>query len=421
MPPTKQAAMGVSDEDSCVSARSAGCRGSDGCWSAGSGCITAGAVRRRDLGCGHYARVSDSAEWISESKSGIAGARQQIWARGLAVGTTDEDTVVVITVDTLGIPDDLHERVAAKLQQHGIARDRLAICASHTHSGPMIRNCANTLFGQPIPEDQWQTILKYTDELEAKLVQVAIEALADRKPAKLSWGIGKVGFAFNRRTPGGPVDHDLPLLAVHDPDGRLRAVFTNYACHCVTLSDDMISGDWAGYAMEHIQRRNPGCQALISIGCGADSNPRAACWARSSMSPTVWDTNLPKKCSVCFRPTYDRSPKHRSALMERVTLKLAELPTREQWEELAKNQNAIGYHARTQLARLDRGESLMSEISYPDSDHFIRRRIGVGLPAGRSCCRLCTATEAGPGRQSRLGQCVCQCVSRLCSIRAHSA
>ena len=42
----------------------------------------------------------------------------------------------------------------------------------------------------------------------------------------------------------------------------------------MTLSDDLLSGDWAGYAMDHIQRRNPGCVALISIGCGADSNPR---------------------------------------------------------------------------------------------------------------------------------------------------
>ena len=203
------------------------------------------------------------------------GVRQHIYAKALAISTRDDDAVVVITVDTLGIPDSMTERLAAKLKvKAGIDRSRLAISASHTHSGPMIRDCANTLYGQPIPDEHWQRILKYTDELEAGLERVAFEALAARKPAKLSWGVGKVGFAQNRRTNGGPVDHDLPVLAVHEPDGKLKAVFTNYACHCVALSDFQISGDWAGYAMDHIQRRNPGCEALISIGCGADANPR---------------------------------------------------------------------------------------------------------------------------------------------------
>jgi len=293
------------------------------------------------------------------------GVRQPLWAKAIAVGTTDEDTVVVITVDTLGIPDDMTERLATKLKSKGIDRSRLAICASHTHSGPMIQNCANTLFGEPISDEHWQHILQYTQELESKLEQVATEALADRKPAKLSWGIGKVGFAFNRRTKGGPVDHDLPLLAVHDPDGKLRAIFTNYACHCVTLSDDMISGDWAGYAMDHIQRRNPGCVALISIGCGADSNPRGGVLGSKFDVADSLGNELAEEVQRVLATPLQPLTKAPTSLIERITLKLAPLPTREQWEEKAKNQNAIGHHARTQLARLDRGEALTTEISYP--------------------------------------------------------
>jgi hypothetical protein len=283
----------------------------------------------------------------------------------LRFGTTDEDTVVVITVDTLGIPDDMTERLATKLKSKGIDRSRLAICASHTHSGPMIRNCANTLFGEPISDEHWQHILQYTEELESKLEKVATDALADRKPAKLSWGIGKVGFAFNRRTKGGPVDHDLPLLAVHDPDGKLRAIFTNYACHCVTLSDDMISGDWAGYAMEHIQRRNPGCTAMISIGCGADSNPRGGVLGSKFDVADGLGNEMAEEVQRLLSTSLQPLTKAPVSKHERVTLKLSPLPTREQWEEKAKNQNAIGHHARTQLARLDRGEALMTEISYP--------------------------------------------------------
>src|SRR5205807_5760249 len=118
-----------------------------------------------------------------------------------------------------------------------------------------------------------QRIDRYTAELIDKLEKVARAALADRKPARLSWGIGSVGFAVNRRTKGGPVDHDLPVLAVRDLQGKVRAVYVSYACHCVTLSNNKVSGDWAGYAQELIQDAVPGAVALVSVGCGADSNP----------------------------------------------------------------------------------------------------------------------------------------------------
>jgi hypothetical protein len=69
------------------------------------------------------------------------------------------------------------------------------------------------------------------------------------------------------------VDHDLPVLVVKDLQGKLRAIYFNYACHCVTLSNNKISGDWAGFAQDIVQRHHPEAIALVSVGCGADSNP----------------------------------------------------------------------------------------------------------------------------------------------------
>lgn len=293
------------------------------------------------------------------------GVRQPLWAKALALGTSDEDTVVIITVDTLGIPDDLTERIADRLKSFGLDRSRLAICASHTHSGPMIRNCANTLFGVPIPDDHWARILKYSDELERNLETVAVNALADRRPAAVFHGKGTVGFAMNRRGKGGPVDHDLPLLVVREPDGALRAVFATYACHCVTLSDDMISGDWAGYAMEHIQRRNPGCEALISIGCGADSNPRGGVLGSRADVADSLGMELSEEVQRLLNTPLTPLVGAPHAAIRRISLALSPLPAREEWEKRAEMDNAIGHHARTQLARLDRGESLLTTIDYP--------------------------------------------------------
>ena len=47
------------------------------------------------------------------------------------------------------------------------------------------------------------------------------------------------------------------------------------------------------------------------------------------------------------------------------TRTLAALPSRAQWQERAGGKDALGYHARVQLARLDRAEALRTKIDYP--------------------------------------------------------
>ena len=72
-----------------------------------------------------------------------------------------------------------------------------------------------------------------------------------------------------------PADQSLPVLKVTREDGSLLALVANYACHNTTLRGDFqqIHGDWAGCAQQCIEADHPGALALISIGCGADSDP----------------------------------------------------------------------------------------------------------------------------------------------------
>ena len=206
-------------------------------------------------------------------KTESQGVRQPIWARALAIGSDTEGPAVLVTLDGLAIPDPLSETIAARLAKAGIQRERLALTATHTHSAPIIRDVAPNIAGEPFTPEQQERIDRYTKELTDKIEQVALDALKNRAPAELSYAIGTVRFAKNRRTPGGPADHDLPVLFVKSPEGKLRAIYTSYACHCVTLSDLQINGDWAGYAVEQIERQHPDAVALLSVGCGADSNP----------------------------------------------------------------------------------------------------------------------------------------------------
>jgi putative membrane-bound dehydrogenase-like protein len=290
------------------------------------------------------------------------GVTQRIWAKALAID--DGEPAVLITVDNLGIPAAMVRAVAGRLAKDGVRPERLAVTATHTHTAPMLRGVAPTLFGQPIPKDHQEHIDRYTADLTDKLEQVARAALADRGPARLSWGVGTVGFAVNRRTKGGPVDHDLPVLVVRGRDGKVRAVYVSYACHCVTLSNNKVSGDWAGYAQQAIQDDLPGAVALVAVGCGADQNPSSGVTGDHAEVASRQGAEVAAEVRRLLGGYLAPVRGKLSTVVHRFELPLAPLPTRQAWEAKANRQDAIGYHARVQLARLDRGEALRTRIEY---------------------------------------------------------
>src|SRR5258706_2460777 len=229
-------------------------------------------VARIDITPTYPIRLSGYAVRKKESE----GALQHLWAKALAIGSNKEHPAILITVDNTGVPAAVRNEVARRLQKRkGIDADHVALCSSHSHTAPCLAGNLPTLFGEPLPPEHQAHIERYTRELIDALEKVAISALKDRRASKLSWGQGKAGFAANRRTKGGPVDHDLPVLLITDAKQKLRAIFANYACHCTTLGGEtnQICGDWAGYAQEYLERDHAGSIGLMAIGCVADANP----------------------------------------------------------------------------------------------------------------------------------------------------
>lgn len=300
-------------------------------------------------------------------KTESEGITQPIWAKALAISTSaDSQPVVVITVDNLGIPASMSDIVAKRLEaQTGLPRARFAVCASHTHTAPMLRGVAPTLFGQPITDEHQQHINRYSDELTNHLEAVALAALKDRQPSRLNWGIGSVKFAINRRTKGGPVDLDLPVMVVKRMDGTVRAIFVNYACHCVTLSNNKISGDWAGYAQDLIQREFPSSIAMVSIGCGADQNPSSGVTGDKTDIALQQGAEIAAEVKRLTGGFLAPVTGEIAAEWKSIPLEFDTLPTRAEWEERAKRQDALGHHARVNLMRLDHGEELQTKLNYP--------------------------------------------------------
>ena len=315
----------------------------------------------------HHAGFPDPLARLRRRRSKESvGVEQKIQAEALALGSDEQHPAILLTVDSLGVPDSVVVEVAARLKlEAGIERDHFAVSSSHTHSAPMLIGIAPNIFGKPLPEDQHDHVARYTRQLIDKLEQVALSALKDRRPALLSWSRGKVGFAENRRTKGGPVDHDLPILRVSDPSGKVRAVVVGYACHCTTLdpADNVISADWAGYAREGIEKAFPGAIALTVIGCGGDANPAGRTTRGivrkhgQSLADEAARVLKEEKLVPLTSPPVVQ--------FRRVDLPLDDLPTRRQLEALVKAGGAAGGNAALQLAKLDRGESLQSKVDYP--------------------------------------------------------
>ncbi|MCI0462352.1 MAG: neutral/alkaline non-lysosomal ceramidase N-terminal domain-containing protein [Gemmataceae bacterium] len=334
-------------------------------------------VAKSDITPAYPVRLSGFAFRRTESE----GVTHKIWARALAINTERGEPAVLIAVDNLGLPWAQVQEVARRLEKAGLKPERLAITATHTHTAPMLKGVAPTLFGQPIPKDHQERIDRYSSELTENLEKVARAALADRKPARLSWGIGQAKFAINRRPPltlpsppaggegrvrgGGPVDHDLPVLVVRDLKGKVRAVHVTYACHCVTLSDNKISGDWAGYAQEMIEDDHPGSVGLVSIGTGADSNPSSGVTKDKADIARGQGAEIAREARRLMQGFLAPVTGDVTVRWRKLELPLDTLPTKEEWEKRAKRTDPTGYHARVQLARLARGEKLRTKIDYP--------------------------------------------------------
>lgn len=179
------------------------------------------------------------------------GVHHDLWAKAMAFGDERSGYRILLTVDLLGIPHKITEKVRAALAQEiGIMPANLSICASHTHSGPQIGNIVSH-FHKPLDPDELAEIALYAMGLVPKLTDLAMEAIANAEPSLVSHTKGEVGFAINRRTsinPNGVTDHSLPIMKITDLKGETKAVLVNYACHAVTLGplNNVVHGDWVG-------------------------------------------------------------------------------------------------------------------------------------------------------------------------------
>jgi hypothetical protein len=183
-----------------------------------------------------------------------------------------EVQAALVFCDMIGVPREVtrpaRDRAAART---GIAADRIAITATHTHTGGF-RGLA--FRGSAEGAD--------VEGLVAKLVEAITLAQRAARPARLEVGVARQDdptIAFNRRfhmrtgpvrfnpgslnpdivRPAGPTDPDVGVLLVRDPDGnRPRAALTVFAMHLDTWAQKVAYSADYPYYLERALRKSLG-------------------------------------------------------------------------------------------------------------------------------------------------------------------
>ena len=297
------------------------------------------------------------------------GVDHPLHAKALAIQFDNDPPLLLLTADIIGFNRDIAEAICERIP---LPRQNIMLVASHTHTGPVIGSNLKGMF--ELKADEAKAIETYTKFLSDRVVSAATDAMKSLVPAKLSFGRGLATFAANRRVinpkgvnfgvnPTGAVDHDVPVLRVDDPKGKLLAMIFGYACHCTTLGPDhyAINGDWAGYAQEYLERANPGATAFFVTGCGADSNPEPR--GKVEFAPRHGLEMAGAVSRVVSRPRTAVEGKLKAAF-ERVELPYAKLPSREDYQKRMLDKNVFTQrHAKRFFDMLERGEKLPT--SYP--------------------------------------------------------
>jgi hypothetical protein len=171
---------------------------------------------------------------------------------GVAEGTLDELTIgafdlehedrrfVVVAADVVAVDASLAGDVASAA---GLNSAELALCASHTHSGPA------GVVARLHPAD----VDRPDRDLRSRFIATAAEAIgtarAGMERVDLLVGVAKTeGIAANRNNAAAPYDPRLTVLATRRGDGSWQGVVCHFACHPTILGakNRLVSADFPG-------------------------------------------------------------------------------------------------------------------------------------------------------------------------------
>ena len=175
------------------------------------------------------------------------------------------------------------------LDEFNLEPSELFLACTHTHAGPSLTIGKENEFkmkrADSVPN---QNNLEYTKSLKPQFIQVIREAFSNMVPVKTGVGVGFCSVGINRRAtrpdgsvrigrnPYGPADKEVLVMKIANPDGSIKNILFNYACHGTSLGSKnfQISGDFLGLAEQFVEKYlGQGIIAPLFAGSSGDINP----------------------------------------------------------------------------------------------------------------------------------------------------
>jgi hypothetical protein len=306
------------------------------------------------------------------------GKLTDLWAKALVLEDPAGNRAALITLDLVGIDRPLSQAICSQLQtKYRLKREQVAINCSHTHTGPVVARNLRPMHYFLLTDEQKKQVDEYATLLEEKVVATVGQAIENLTVSQISWGSGKATFAVNRRNNKeatvaemrdvgklvGPFDHDVPVLAVRDKDGKLTAVAFGYACHATVLSFYRWSGDYPGFAQMAVEEMHPGSVALFWQGCGADQNPLPR---RTVEMAQQYGRRLASAVEDVLSAPMTPVAGSLMTTYAEIEAPLGTLPTRDQLvADAISTDRFVAARAKALLEDIDAGQPLKQSYPYP--------------------------------------------------------
>jgi hypothetical protein len=223
-----------------------------------------------------------------------AGVRDPLFARALAL-SDGETTVCLLNADLTMVQNEDIARVRAMIhaQRPDLPPQRIMIALTHTHSPGE----SSYMFGGQA-DDAWMKGLR-----EA-MVETAIQAVDDLRPADLRLGQIEAPYNFNRRAidahgrarnafeyePGvteGVTDPTLTVLRLDREEDSIYWI--HWTAHGVAIGpkNDLFSADYPGELLRRVEGAETDIQALYTNGAAGNIHPKWAMQADGSAAEKV--------------------------------------------------------------------------------------------------------------------------------------
>ncbi len=185
---------------------------------------------------------------------------------------------IMVTVCVCLLDTTLANRIRDLIEnKHGISRNNILICATHTHSGPD----TNDMPG-------WGCIDRdyYDNIFEPAVLKAVNEAVNNTQPVTMGVATGESKVGINRRQlnednsvslgqcPWAPYNPQMTVISFKNGDNKIVANIIHYGCHgtCAGVNTE-ISRDWSGVMTDALEEATGGITAFFN-GPEGDVGPR---------------------------------------------------------------------------------------------------------------------------------------------------